>query len=225
MTKSKIGKLLEVIEDDDFEYDLSIYEMAIVHRDQGQKGDSPMSVLINVRNTWVGEPYFKVINSKSWPSATKVARISFLEPKFIEHVYPRGKKKWNLDEDDILRLKNILMKPLTTTYYDGRNITVWEHLMAQYNVENDLSDSYDDAYLKELDPKEFKGKSKTLQRILHTEALPNNLMIPDYAKLLMDQPGTQPEIPLLPIRNSENLKPKDNKSNINVRNSNKRKGR
>ena len=52
--------------------------------------------------------YFKFYNNRDVSRATKVARITFLNPSYIHHRDPQGKAPWELDVDERKDLNNIL---------------------------------------------------------------------------------------------------------------------
>ena len=54
--------------------------------------------------------YFKFFNHKSFNSATKVARITFLNPSYIHHKDPYGKQEWELNNEERKDLNEILHK-------------------------------------------------------------------------------------------------------------------
>lgn len=86
---------------------------------------------------WVENPtgynnkYFKLYNNSSISKATKVARISMLTPKYLEHSDGSGKKNWILTKNQIKNLVSVLD---SESEYDG--ITNWELLILTYNNDN-----------------------------------------------------------------------------------------
>lgn len=52
--------------------------------------------------------YFKVFNAKTWSSATKVCRISFLEPTYISKENRDGCSNWVLNADEKKKLIKVL---------------------------------------------------------------------------------------------------------------------
>lgn len=93
--------------------------------------DKPRStVWVENPNNW-NNKYFKLYNNTSILKATKVARISMLNPIYLEHVDELGKEDWKLQKRDIKKLAKELDDPSS---YD--NITKWELLIMTYNNDN-----------------------------------------------------------------------------------------
>ena len=71
--------------------------------------------------------YFKFFNHKNENIAPKVARITFLNPSYIHHRDPYGKKEWELSKDERKDLNKILHKSIY-----GQ--TVWYWLTYEFYV-------------------------------------------------------------------------------------------
>lgn len=120
-----------------------IMEMATVYRSD----DDNFFIAVNPDGKHIGDAYFKFYNHKSYLSATKVIRISFLEPKYIFHTNEDGKEDWILGR----REKEKLMKylPMESNLYCKeleRYYTVWEKAIYLYNYEFGYSEK-DKEYL------------------------------------------------------------------------------
>jgi hypothetical protein len=130
-----------------------------------------MCIIVNRKEFRKGNPYFKVFNHNSYVRATKVARISFLEPKYIIH--KDRKENWILNGDEKEQLIDLLELPSTNTFRNGKKLTNWQKAMAQYNLENGLIGDIEDA--EDCLLKNTKN--------FHTQPLPIDLKMPDYTKL------------------------------------------
>ena len=88
--------------------------------------DSDNSILITVDGDgekdrgFINDPYFKIYNNKNQKAASKEARISMKEPKYIYH---KGKPQWNLSSRERKKLNEILNSIDKET---GK--TVWEKI-------------------------------------------------------------------------------------------------
>lgn len=124
--------------------------------------EEKMKIIVSYDENRVGEPYFKVFNSSSYTKATKIARISFLEPKYIVHNMNYGMENWILNSKEKQNLITML-----TTEVDG--ISNWKFAILQYNLENNIQR---DEQLK-----------LSNEDIIKRNGLPLNTPIPDYSKL------------------------------------------
>lgn len=81
----------------------------------------------------IGQPYFKVANNRSYNKADSIARISFLEPRYIVgHTDTTGKKSYKLNSKQIKEL---------VKFFNSRNVLLqvsyWLFAICiyQYNVD------------------------------------------------------------------------------------------
>lgn len=93
--------------------------------------DSPKGTIWVENPTGYNNKYFKIYNNPSISKATKVARISMLNPSYLKHSDNLGKNNWILSKNQI---KNLVMKLDSNSGYD--NITNWELLILIYNNDN-----------------------------------------------------------------------------------------
>ena len=122
------------------------------------------------RCVWVENPnnhnnkYFKYLNSFSYQKATKVARISLLEPKYLKH--SGSKKDWkltNTEKQELIKLMN-----MDSRVYEG--LTNWQATLVRYNFDNFYIDPLD-TINSTFDIQEFP------------DAFSIDYSMPDYSKL------------------------------------------
>lgn len=91
--------------------------------------DYVLAMAVNPSPNHIGEPYFKVYNALKYTQATKVARVSFFEPKLIIH---KGDKlPWtNMNAKEKKDIVGFLK--LTSMI---SNYTVWDMLKYFWDIE------------------------------------------------------------------------------------------
>lgn len=112
-------------------YELShpmLCEMANVYVDR----DDNMTFQVNCSEDH-NVDYFKVYNHQSYKKASKVARISLFEAKYIYHKNDDGKEDWELNAKE----RKLLVKKLQM---EVRGLTVWQRLIITYNLESGLNE-------------------------------------------------------------------------------------
>lgn len=123
-----------------------------------------------------GNPYFKYYNSRSYDSADKMTRISFLRPEYIPpHQTLDGKQgDWVLNHKEKKTLVNMLRSYSKEEYpKENRYFTNWELAIIRFNSENGLmSTAETTSYI--CDENGFKNI---------VDILPFNLPMPDYMLL------------------------------------------
>ena len=142
------------------------------------------------REIWVENPagynnkYFKYTNSVRYNNATKIARISMLDSKYITgHSNPKGVKEWKLTKTEKRELLEFLKNDK-----DVFGFNAWKRTILAYNNDNCqiLRDRLqaklitEDDYNKLVDEYNKNLKSNKL-RI--EGAIRLDLPIPDYNKL------------------------------------------
>ena len=145
----------------------------------GLDKDANMLYYVNPDLNRVGEPYFKVYDSITHPKATHIARISFLEPKYIVHRDEAGKQPWKLSSSE----KRKLIK-----YLDSRSgffkMTFFQYAMYLWNNEFGFFDSIQ--LPEDLDNAMVAyaaGFYDDTSVASHPSYLRSNLLRPDYSKL------------------------------------------
>lgn len=128
-----------------------------------------MRIIVNPDRHRKGDPYFKVFNdSKLIHGESKVARLSFLEPKRIYH---RDEfKDWDISIKDIKNIKTILNSEAKR--YKGNSvwmITKWLWNFEYFSLDDDELDAYVSG---ELD-KQYKD---------HPSYVPSDTPIPETWK-------------------------------------------
>lgn len=127
----------------------------------------------------IGNRYFKVYNGKTYSSATKVARISFLKPELIiNHRERNGKPEWKLNDINIKTRKE-LIDYLNSTSDDNKNYTVWTFLRYSWNRAK-LGIRRIEDYTTGVFDKEFFG---------NPNYVPYNIPMPDYLNLRNEEKG------------------------------------
>ena len=154
---------MEILAKQRLEASYELDAMATIYRDP--KGRFLVSV--NPDPNRQGEEYFKLYNKTNRDSATKIARISFREAKYIYHNANQGKDNWILN----VKEKKYIIKAFAKknpAFYNGQ-YTYWQYAIAQFNLEKGLD--YE---------KTFKNVGKKLK---YPKYLPFDLEMPDYTKL------------------------------------------
>ena len=79
-------------------------------------------------------PHINIYYGKGMWSATKCARLSLLEPKYL---YPTDNDipNWVLSEDEKCNIINIFKSPNPTTFFINITNTVWDLIVHWYNFE------------------------------------------------------------------------------------------
>ena len=117
---------------------IKITERAAINEMATVACSESMHILIqfNADEHHIGNPYFKIYNNESYSTATRMNRVSFLEPSYIEHT-TYGKKKWLLNSKDKKKLVELLTEP--SDHIDrrdtSREYSNWEWAIIQYNTE------------------------------------------------------------------------------------------
>lgn len=157
---------LEVFKiDEELMYEELMYEMANVRRD---RRDDFLLMAINPDPNRIGDPYFKVYDADSWRKATKVARLSFFEPKLIIHTGGNVRPWKKLTKRDIEDIEDYLDSPARGDI----GVTVWDKLKYEWNdeygfymksISSYLNGEYDEEYENEpsyvpsyIDPPDYK---------------------------------------------------------------------
>ncbi len=170
MNKDKTLKetILEILDEE--LYPVYLEEMSTITTD---RVDGGMCIVVNRSEFRKGNPYFKVVNHNSFDKATKIARISFLDLKYIIHKNTDGKENWILNIKEKKQLVKLFNQKSTNIFRNGKRMSNWEKAIAQYNLENRLIGDVEEAEDKKLkDTRDFE-----------TDPLPIDLPMPDYMKL------------------------------------------
>ena len=124
----------------------------------------------------IGNPYFKYYNNKSYDSADKMTRISFLRPEYIPpHRTPDGKRAdWVLNNAEKKTLIEMLKSDSKEMFYpENRYFTNWELAIIRFNNENGFMSTEETvAYIRDENDNEPI-----------VDKLPFNLPMPDYMLL------------------------------------------
>ena len=133
--------------------------------------DKKNSVLVQVNPDMgrMGLEYFKFFNSFSEGKATRIARISFRDPRYVIHHNNRGKDNWILNSKEKRMLVALLQQKSDMINCEGNVLTNWEKSIVQFNLEKGLP--------KEDTEENFVNNPK------YPNYLPIDLPMPDYYKL------------------------------------------
>lgn len=118
------------------EYSEFLYEMASV---RAYKLDSQILLAVNPDIHRQGLAYFKMYNSNSVDTATKVWRINFLKPEFVKA--HKGKIPASTEINNEYR--NKLISYLTATSKENKKYSVWDVLKYHWNDEMGFCNEYD----------------------------------------------------------------------------------
>ena len=128
------------------------------------------------RSFWVENPayynnrYFKLYNSDIISRATKVARISFDHPNYLDHVNKDGKEDWILTLKEKRELLDILKQK------DKRGFTKWQRMFMVYNNDN-FNIDFDDLISGDISKEDYN------KLVIKRDAISLDYPIPDYMKL------------------------------------------
>lgn len=116
----------------------------------------------------IGYSCFKLYNSNSLRTATKVARIKFLEPKYVFHKDENGLKPWIFNSKE----KELLIKYLNLKeqFYDCE-LSYFQIAIVKHNFESGLGNSEYDCLKKTKELKDNKYLKLDLQ-------IPNYILLP-----------------------------------------------
>lgn len=154
-----------------------IYSMATI----GINRDPKFSVAVNPDSNRVGEAYFKYYDDAHYSKANHVARISFMDAKYIKH--HRGKKQWKLTKRDIRNLVEFL----NNRHKAFVNLTNWDVAKFFWNLEygNFYADYPVDNYETEMDAY-FDGYYDNLKENKNNPSyVPSYQEMPDYVNNLL----------------------------------------
>ena len=130
------------------------------------------------RSIWVENPthydnrYFKIFNNDSVSKATKVARISMINPRYMTHRNDDGKENWILTLSEKRYLINILNQKIKI----NPNITNWQRIILTYNRDSFQIDP-DNLITNEMTKEEYNRLATK------KNAISLDLSILDYMKL------------------------------------------
>lgn len=140
--------------------------------------DAQVAYYVNPDPDSTDEPYFKLYNHESFVKATKIARISFLEPNYIKQCDKN--QSWILNFQEKERLLHFLSNPSDSYPY----VSTWQHAMFQWNHECLLLEKqFDKCKYRNIVCAFSKGFYDTEENIHNPRYLPSYLPVPDYMKL------------------------------------------
>lgn len=134
-------------------------EMANVYFDR----KANISIQINC-SEYHNVNYFKLYNHQSYKKASKVARISLFEPKYIIHENKDGKENWILNAKQRKALVEILKLPAAYKDY-----SIWQLIILAFNKENGLNS--------------FETEENFKNDLKYPDYLPIDMTMPDYIEL------------------------------------------
>lgn len=105
-------------------------ETNVVYEETIHRGENRSNITI-CSNSTIGRNgyYFKVYDGKNAMSAKRVARINLQIPEYEYHRDDKGKKIWEMSDDDIEKMIKILNSKSTWSKTLGG--TVWQDLVYQ----------------------------------------------------------------------------------------------
>ena len=146
---------------EDYIVEEHIEEMATVFRDK----DSKQLCQVNPDRGRKGLEYFKLYNSDSYDTSNSIARISFREPKYINHKNSDGKENWILNS----KQKKALVKALNLPSKKYKGYNNYQTAIIDFNNEKGL----------DIDLTE----ENLVDDLKYPDYLPIDLPMPDYMKL------------------------------------------
>ena len=145
----------------------------------GLDSKETMLYYVNPDTNRAGEPYFKVYDNISHNKATHIARISFLEPRYIRHRDEAGKQPWKLSSSEKKKMLNYLKG--SSGFF---KMTFFQYAMYLWNNEYGFFDGVPlDGKFENIMVAYAKGFYDTEENIGHPSYLSSYLEIPDYTKL------------------------------------------
>ena len=136
----------------------NLNEMATVYRDKDKK----QLCQVNPDKGRQCLEYFKLYDSDSFDKVTKIARISFREPKYVIHKNDRGFDDWKLNVTDKQNLKTLLEQQ--SDKYEG--YTNFQAAIIDFNMEKGLNVS--------------QTKENFVENPKYPKYLPIDLPMPNY---------------------------------------------
>ena len=170
---------MNLFDDDE---DEPITEMALVDYARFKTKGEKYAVSVDSSETRIGEPYFKFYDGPSRTPKTPVARVSFLEPRYVVH-HKRSKEIPFVLNTSLRRLLVRFMQTPYKVKIDNKKITNWQFAILQYNLENI---DVDDWSTREWLNFTTRWKRKNEDAIIGTDAehaLPIDLPMPNYLLL------------------------------------------
>lgn len=145
----------------------------------GKDDEANMVYYVNPDLNRIGEPYFKVYDNISHPKAKHIARISFLEPRYIVHKEEAGKQTWRLNSSERKKMISYLNKK--SPFF---GISFFQYAMYNWNLEYGFLDiDFDESLYHDPIEAYKEGFFDTKENVNHPSYLPSYLEIPDYTKL------------------------------------------
>lgn len=156
---------------EDIDYIVSLDEMATVGRNQREQ----LLIQVHPSESQAGNaPYFKVYDSESEQSASRIARIRFDMPIYEIHAkqYNRGKDYWWLNSKEKRKLITYLNAP---NMYN-KEFTNWQYAILSFNSERGINpDKTQENLLK-------NGQLKYPGFIPYDLPMPNYMLLPPDEK-------------------------------------------
>ena len=154
----------------EFEFIECLNEMASVR----PIGQTSILLAINPDDNRDGDPYFKMYDSNSWGTATKVWRIRFDRAELIKKHKGRIPAAVSINSKEKENLVEYLGKPSR----DFKNAKIWDELKYRWNVEKGLMDQFGfENYLDGTADKFYSNRDTKRNYI------PMSLLQPDYTLL------------------------------------------
>lgn len=133
--------------------DEPFFEMATIATDKN------LNINVNPESDRLSIEYFKVLNAKSFRSATKVARLHFKDSGMEYHRDPSGKQPWALNSKEIKQIVRLL----ESKHVDYNGYTNWQVACYQWNYHNGLVKSFKDYFAGDYDEKYKNATDINLQ--------------------------------------------------------------
>ena len=159
-----------------------ITEMALVDYAKFKTKGGRYAISVDSSPTRIGEPYFKFYNGPSRTTETPVARISFLEPRYVIH-HKRSKEIPFVLNTSFRRLLVNFMQTPYKIRLENKRITNWQYTILQYNLENIEVDGWGIREWLYFTRKWIKENQDDITGTAVENALPINLPMPNYLLL------------------------------------------
>lgn len=137
-------------------------------------GKTDVLLAINPDDNHNGEPYFKMYDSSSWTTATKVWRIRFDKAVFVKKHKGKIPAATTINKKE----KELLIEYLNRPSRDFKDATIWDELKYRWNVEKGLMDQFGfNNYTDGVADKYYENKNTKGNYV------PFSLDMPDYTIL------------------------------------------
>ena len=166
---------------DPFEDGDLLTEMATVGWMQGRTRNQFYLIAVDSSPHYIGNPYFKVFGREDRLGKPSIARISFIEPRYIIHYKNNAARQFRLNS----KMKRMLIDFMNDPCDDDgvEDLTNWQHAIIIYNREAIGKPLWKTRQWKQFDTEYILTHKDEINGTKLQHALPIDLKMPDYRLL------------------------------------------